>query len=48
MAGILKYFQPVTLPSAKEMGIGEKATKEANAAIERLMTGERDPGNLGK
>ena len=40
MARIRKYYQAITLPTAEERGIGEKATKEANAAVQHLVTGE--------
>ena len=41
---LLKFFSKSSssLPSAKETGIGEVATKEANAAVSRVLT-EKQP-----
>ena len=38
---LLKYFK-ITLPTAKETGISEKATKEANATVSRLTSPQRE------
>ena len=46
MAGLLKYFrwsQP--LSTSEETGLGEVATKEANAAVERILQEERNGAN---
>ena len=42
MAGLFKYFQLQSLPENKETGLREAITKEANAAVERLMEEERN------
>ena len=42
MAGLFKYFQFQSLPKSKESGLGEAITKEANAAVERVVEGERN------
>ena len=40
---LLKYFKiSSSLPSAKDTGIGEMATKEANAAVSRMLA-EKQP-----
>ena len=36
MAGLHKYFKPA-LPSKESTGISEVATKEANAAVEKVL-----------
>ena len=41
MAGLHRYFKPL-LPSKESTGIGEAATKEANAAIQRVLESERE------
>ena len=38
---LLKYFK-TTLPTAKQTGIGEKAMKEANGAVTRLTSLQRE------
>ena len=46
MAGLLKYFQrSQPLPTSEETGLGEVATKEANAAVERILQEERNGTN---
>ena len=42
MAGLWKYFQRQSLPKSKETGLGEVVTKEANAAVERILEEERN------
>lgn len=37
MAGLCKYFKRKSLPKSNETGLGETVTKEANAAVERVM-----------
>ena len=47
MAGLWKYFQRQSLPKSKETGLGEVVTKEANAAVERILEEERS-GTKGR
>ena len=37
MAGLYKYFQRQSLPTSKETGLNEVATKEANASVEKAL-----------
>ena len=37
MAGFLNYFQWPSLPTSKDTGVGEVATKEANSLVERIL-----------
>ena len=37
MAGLYKYFQRQSLPTSKETGLNEVATKEANASVEKVL-----------
>ena len=37
MAGLLKYFKRQSLPTSEETGLSKVATKEANAAVERIL-----------
>ena len=46
MAGLWKYFQRQSLPKSKETGLGEVVTKEANAAVERIL--EERSGTKGR
>ena len=41
--GTLKYFSPATgLPSHKDTGIGEIATREANGSVKRVLEKQGD------
>ena len=42
MAGIFKYFERRSLPKRDETGLGETVTKEANAAVEKVIEEERN------
>ena len=44
MAGLYKYFQRQSLPTSQETGLGEVATKEANASVENVLE-ERQNGS---
>ena len=43
-----KYFEQESLPTSKETGLGNVATKEANAAVEKVLEQERNGGRKRK
>ena len=46
MTGLLKYYKLQSLPTCEETGLGEVTTKEANAAVEKIV--EEQPKKPGQ
>ena len=44
---LLKYFK-TSLPTPKETGIGEVATRAANSAVSKVLAKQLQPGVLGE
>ena len=45
---LLKYFKRKSLPTSEETGLGEAITKEANAAVEAVLTEDQSGGDRPK
>ena len=48
MAGLYKYFQRQSLPTSSETGLGEVATAEANASVQKVLEEQRGEAEKGR
>ena len=42
---LLKYFKKKSLPTSEETGLGEAMTREANAAVEAVLSEDQSGGD---